>query len=166
MIVSYDLLGTDENQEYTVVIKYSGDNFVVPLKEIKGDVGENITPGLNKKIDWNATKQLGKFKGGVSFEITASLTFTPIKFIAPTKGEEIKLGKNYQVKWKGGLPKTRLKMELLRNNALAYELPETTNIGTYTWKVPKTITSGEGFSFKLTDVENPTSSIISSNFKI
>jgi len=166
VIISYDLLGTDVNQKYTVVITSSLDNYITPLQEIKGDVGKNITPGRKKTANWNANKQLGTFKDVVSFEVKATLTFTPLKFITPTKNEALKLGKTYQLKWKGGASDASLKVELLKNNALAYELPTTQNVGNLAWEIPKTLTAGNNYNLKLSDLNNPSASVFSSTFSI
>jgi len=55
--ISYNLIGTDTNQKYDVTVFISKDGGLTfdkkPLTQVSGDVGQNITPGINKKILWD-----------------------------------------------------------------------------------------------------------------
>src|SRR5262245_5921599 len=63
IIVHYDLEDTNPNHEYAINLLSSKDNFVAPLTRVTGDVGNEIKPGVNKKITWDITKELGNYKG-------------------------------------------------------------------------------------------------------
>ena len=164
--ITYDLEGSEAGQKFDVVIKSSKDNFTAPLKEVTGDVGTNQTAGTHKTITWNARKELGAFKGDIAFEITATITFTPLKFIKPTTGAGVKIGKTYTVEWKGGDVNRNLKLELLKNNSQVMDMGNINNTGSYAWQVPKTMTKGGGFQLKLSDPTQPNDAIVSGTFQL
>jgi len=166
VIISYDLIASDEGQKFEVFIKSSQDGFSNLLKEVTGDVGSNQSAGIGKKVTWNARKELGSFKGDISFEISATVTFTPLKFVQPTTGSGIKIGKAYMVEWKGGTLDRNLKLELLKNNSQVIDMGNIDNTGSYTWNVPKTMEKGENFQFKLLDPTNPNEAVLSAEFNL
>lgn len=166
VIISYDLVGTDNGQKFDIVLKSSSDNFLSTLKEVTGDVGANQTAGNSKKITWDARKELGQFKGDISFEITATVTFTPLKFVKPTAATGIKIGKPYTIEWNGGTLNRNLKLELLKNNSQVIDMGNIDNSGSYTWNVPKTMEKGENFQFKLLDPTKPNDAIMSASFNL
>ncbi len=164
--VTYDLASPDEGQKFTIELKSSEDNFLRALKEVSGDVGENQSAGLGKTITWDARKEIGAFQGDISFEITATVTFNPLKFVSPTTGSGVKIGKPYQIEWKGGSLDRSLKLELLKNKNQVMDLGNVENSGTYTWNVPKTMTKGENFQFKIFDPTKPNDALLSAQFKL
>lgn len=166
VIIAYDLLASDKGQKFNIVIKNSSDNFVSILKEVTGDVGANQSAGIGKRIMWDARKELGMFKGNISFEITATVTFTPLKFVQPSTDASLKIGKPYTVKWIGGTLDRNLKLELLKNNSQVMDMGNIDNTGSYTWNVPKTMQKGEKFQFKLLDPTMPNDAILSAEFKL
>lgn len=166
VIISYDLTTSETGQKFDVDIKSSKDGFVSKLVEVTGDVGSNQSAGLGKKITWDARKELGVFVGDISFEITATVTFTPLNFVSPSIGSDIKIGKPYTVEWKGGTLDRTLKLELLKNNSQVMDMGNIDNSGSYTWNVPKTMEKGENYQFKLLDPTKPNDAIISTQFKL
>lgn len=166
VIITYDLTTTDNGQKFDVEIKSSHDNFTSALKEVTGDVGPNQSAGLSKKVIWDAKKELGKFTGEISFEITATVTFTPMKFMKPTAGSGVKIGKPYSIQWKGGTPDTRLRLELLKNNTSVMDMGNISNTGTYSWNVPKTMEKGENYQFRLLDPSKPNDALLSAQFNL
>ena len=164
--ITYDLASPDTGQKFTIELKSSQDGFLRALKEVSGDVGGNQSAGLGKKITWDARKEIGAFQGDISFEITATVTFTPLKFISPTAGAGVKIGKPYTVEWQGGSLDRNLKLELLKNNNQVMDMGNIDNSGSYTWNVPKTMTKGENLQFKLFDPTKPNDAILSAKFKL
>ena len=166
VIITYNLTSSDNGQKFDVEIKSSKDNFVSALREVTGDVGPNQSAGFGKKIIWDAKKELGKFTGEISFEITATVTFTPLKFVKPTAGSGIKIGKPYSVQWKGGTPDTKLRLELLKNNTSVMDMGNIGNTGSYSWNVPKTMEKGENYQFRLLDPSKPNDALLSAQFNL
>ncbi len=166
VLISYDLLSSENKQKFNIVLKSSNDSFTAVLKEVTGDVGINQSVGTGKKIIWNAGKELGSFQGDISFEITATVTFSPLKFIKPTIDAAVKIGKPYTIKWEGGTLNRNLKLELLKNNSPIIDIDNIDNVGSYTWNVPKTMEKGDRFQFKLFDPTKPNDAIMSATFKL
>lgn len=74
IIIYYDLLESNSSQRFDVSIycdKGNKDNWGNPLKEVSGEVGEDILPGLNKVIRWNVLDEFDKLVGEISFKVEA-----------------------------------------------------------------------------------------------
>jgi hypothetical protein len=72
VIVTYDL--TDTKPVY-VSLFYSKDGcttFSPELRQVSGDVKANVKPGVSKKINWNAGKELVVFDGDLVFKVEAN----------------------------------------------------------------------------------------------
>ena len=163
VIISYELIGTAEGQTFNVELKSSHNNFGAPLKEVVGDVGEGQLAGPVKTITWNAMNEIGVFSGDISFEIVATVTFTPLQFTAPAAGAGLKIGKAANVRWQGDTP-SALQMSLMKSNQQLLDLGNVGNSGNYTWNVPKTLEKGGGYSLKLLDPTKPNQSVMSAEF--
>jgi hypothetical protein len=75
LVVTYDLIG-EEGEEYEVELLYSasgGQVFDYEPKAISGDVGDDITPGLDKQITWNVLQDFpnGIQSASVKFKVVA-----------------------------------------------------------------------------------------------
>ena len=166
VIISYDLKASVNGQKFDVIIKSSKDGFANPLSKVTGDLGSDQTAGVGKKIIWEAKEELGVYKGVVSFEITATVTFTPIQFLQPLADTQVKIGKPYTLEWKGGTLDRSLKLELLKNNSQVMEMGTINNSGSFTWNVPKTMQKGENYQFKLSDASQPNDAVVSIGFNL
>lgn len=166
VIISYNLITSEQGQKFDVEIKSSHDEFAGKLLEVSGAVGSNQTAGRGKKITWDARKEIGAFIGDISFEVIATVTFTPLKFVHPAATTGIKIGKPFTVEWKGGNLDRNLKLELLKNNNQVIDMGNIDNTGSYTWNVPKTIEKGDNFQFKLFDPTKPNDAIMSAKFNL
>lgn len=166
VIISYDLNTPTRGQKFDITIKSSKDGFSNPLLKVSGDIGPEQIAGNGKKIIWEAKEEIGIFKGVVSFEITATVTFTPIQFLQPVADTQVKMGKPYTLKWKGGTLNSDLRLELLKNNSQIMEMGSITNTGSYIWTVPKTMQKGENYQFKLLDPTRPNDAVLSIGFNI
>ena len=166
VIINYDLVSDIEGQKFTVELRSSIDNYAAPLKEVTGDVGPDQTPGLGKTITWNGLKEQGNFSGSVTFEVVATLTFSPLTIIAPTAGAKGKIGKPLDVKWQGGSKDRALKMAILQGDNTIDEIPNVGNSGSYSWTVPKTTPKGENYKIKLFDPTKPNDAVMSAEFQL
>lgn len=73
--INYKLSLLAYNQQADISIYVSmngGENFIGPLKEVTGDVGENISNG-NKTIVWEVFKEIPAFSGNIVFDIRANV---------------------------------------------------------------------------------------------
>jgi hypothetical protein len=74
--VFYDLTSND-NESYTVTLFCSQDRGVTwgpPLKKVSGEIGENIKPGIKKKVTWNVLEEQDKLVGDIKFKLEAKPT--------------------------------------------------------------------------------------------
>ena len=61
--VYYDLLDSVSGHSYTIRVYTSKDSYTDPVTKISGDVGQEVKPGINRKITWNAKEELGLDSG-------------------------------------------------------------------------------------------------------
>ena len=66
IIVHYELEDSNPSNEYLLQLYSSHDGFASPLLKVSGDVGGEIKPGVNKKMEWNIREELGNYKGKLS----------------------------------------------------------------------------------------------------
>lgn len=166
VIINYDLVSTLEGQKFTVELRSSINNFSAPLKEVEGDVGPDQTAGLGKTITWNALKEQGNFSGSVTFEVVATVTFSPLTIVAPTAVTKGKIGKPLEIKWQGGSKDRALKMAILQGGTPIDEIPNVGNSGSYSWTVPKTTPKGDNYKIKLFDPTKPNDAVMSAEFQL
>ncbi|MBE9466807.1 MAG: hypothetical protein IMY72_00640 [Bacteroidetes bacterium] len=97
IMVSYklSLLAYNEKATISVFVSMDGGNFFIgPLKEVTGDVGENVLNG-NKTITWEAFKEIPNFSGNIVFDIRANVKMIEQKkhfYIAYTASLEAPMG--------------------------------------------------------------------------
>lgn len=74
-VITYDLINSDTLTHY-VSLSYSTDGgrtFSSELKRTSGDVRNNISPGVQKKITWDIEKELGFLQSDVVFKVNAEV---------------------------------------------------------------------------------------------
>src|SRR5690349_13062605 len=70
VVVHYTLDdGANSIREFLVQLYSSQDNFTTPLTRLTSDYGAEMTAGVDKKIVWDITQELGAYKGNISLEI-------------------------------------------------------------------------------------------------
>ncbi len=72
VIVTYDLADTKPVYVSLYYSKDGGTTFSPELRQVSGDVKANVKPGANKKINWNAGKELIVFDGDLVFKVEAN----------------------------------------------------------------------------------------------
>ena len=166
VIITYDLVSSVDGQKFDIEIKSSINNFTTLLEKVSGDVGPDQSPGLGKTITWAALSEQGNFSGSVSFEVTATLTFSPLNVTNPTVGSSGKIGKPLDVKWQGGSSDRNLKMTILQGTSTITDIPNVGSSGSYSWKVPKTLVKGDNYQIKLFDPSKPNDAAMSAKFQL
>lgn len=152
VIVSYDIAAAAEGQKFKVSLYASHDGYTSPLNLITGDAGlhNELLAGYGKRIEWNAKSELKEFDGEITFEIRAQVLAAPLRVIGPAIGARHKRGKSMDIQWKGGMPADLVKLELLKGGSVVSQIGEISNTTSYTWTIPKKITSGADYQVKLT----------------
>ncbi len=162
--ISYDLLGTLSGQLYTVSVYSSHNGMSAPLSQVKGEIGPDIKPGTNKLIEWGAKKELSDFEGDITFEVRATLTFSPMRFTAPQKNALHKRGKSYKLTWMGAVANENLQLELYNDTTRVLEIGRTQNKGNLEWELPLNIAPGKTYKYKISSVEKPGNFAYSNTF--
>lgn len=143
--ISYNLSGQSSDR-YKVELFNSLDNYTAAMKFVSGDVGDEIIPGKNKKIVWEAKKELGEFKGGLALRLKTE--FIPfINFNIP-QGDKFIMGKENIITWQGSAT-SDLKLELYRNQKKIADIGKVKDGNQYNWNPPKkSFEKGSSYSIK------------------
>ncbi|MDJ1484819.1 Ser-Thr-rich GPI-anchored membrane family protein [Cytophagaceae bacterium YF14B1] len=166
VIISYDLTGSISGQLYRVSVFSSKNDMQEALLYVRGDVGENIVPGKNKRIEWGAKKEIGNFDGALNFKIEAVLTFSPMVLKTPSKETIARRGRNYEITWVGGVEKENLQLELWKDSTLRFIITRTPNEGKYTWEIPIDLLPDDVYKIRLMSVSAPANFRFSEPFEI
>ncbi|MFN3403986.1 MAG: GPI anchored serine-threonine rich family protein [Cytophagaceae bacterium] len=157
IVVTYDLIHTEVNQDFKISLYSSKDQFTTALKYVSGDVGSGVKPGKNKKIVWSAREELGEYEGDITFEVRGvpvSGSGADVAIIKPSKNEVIRRGKTYEIKWKGANQSQTYELELLRNGKTVDVINNAASGGAYNWKIPVKTKPGKKYSVKITNSGN------------
>ncbi len=169
--IRYDLIGSDQNQRFRISIFSSHNNFSSPLNRVSGDVGNDIAPGTNRTILWQAKDELGNYSGNLTFEVRGSVIAAtqtgpqPLTFTSPKVNDAFKIGKSMNILWQGGIPNNDVKLELFQNDIRLRNIGTSPNRGNYSYSVPTDL-KGDGFAIKLFNLSDPNASVLSGSFKI
>ena len=146
--VTYDLTGGKPDQKFALDLYGSHNNFSKPLTKVNGHVGKNITPGVGKKIIWEAAQEFSTYRNDITFKIKGEAMPLPFVVKSPAGGK-LKRGKKAVIAWEGGKPSQNVKLELFQGATLINAITETANTGQYTWSIPKKQSKGN-YTIKLT----------------
>ncbi len=149
--IFYTLKGDYPEQTFEVKIFTSVDKFQKPLEFLDGDANKkNILPG-NKEVTWDAKKEYKLFEGDISFKIVANV-ISNFWVSAPTKGDILKRGRNYEISWEGFKPGAAVRITAHYPNGDFKELSSNVNGKTFLWKVKGKV--GKGIYLKVAEADN------------
>ena len=177
IIVTYDLIGATEGQEFRIQLYSSVDNFKSALIKVTGDIGNRIPSGTQRRIIWNSKEELNNLKAEVILEVrgealapilpqvekpvTSTASISPYSIRSPG-GIGVKRGKAVSVIWSGGAPDDNVSLELLKNDVPQQKLIAMKNSGNYQWTIPSKTKTGS-YKIKLVGANGEATS---SSFKI
>lgn len=165
IIVHYDLQDSNPTNEYSLDLYASKDNFSSPLRQVKGDIGEEIKPGLDRKVTWRVRDEFGGYSGQISFEIRGKV-FTPIvKFQEFKVDKKYKRGKSYPLKWRPG-NSNPVNIELFKGTQRISGEVNHPNSGSSLLSIPADAVKGEDYRIKVTDTKNPSGIVYTQNFRV
>ncbi len=166
VIITYNLLESGPNQIYRIELKSSNDNYSSVLQLVSGDVGDNITPGNNRRIIWRAREELGLFRGNISFEVNSTLLSSPLRLNSPKLSDTFNPGNSIPIEWEGGFKNSTIEIDLFKSNIFNRQITTTPNVKKYEWVVPGDIPGGTDYKIKLYDSSAPADAVMSNNFTI
>jgi len=149
VVITYDIAEAGEGQKFRLQLYASTNNFSTPLVFVTGDVGPAVTPGLRKRIEWDAKSELQDFTGEVTFEIRGEVIAPALAFADGSVGHKYKRGKSMKLKWRGGKVGESVNLELLKGGQSIFPIGTITNYGTHTFTIPKSTAKGSDYQIKL-----------------
>lgn len=166
IIIHYSIVDTVDSKFYTVRLYASQDNFMHPLKDISGDAGINLRPGMSKKIIWNPAELGERFDGKISLEVRASLYLPFVHFEGFDKYSHIKRLKPYTLTWSGGTAQNVLNFDLYRKDEKITTFPNIANVGHYTLMLPRHIKPGNHYRLRVSDSKNKDEVVFTEEFRV
>jgi hypothetical protein len=142
------------------------DGYTRAISKVRGDIGENITPGTGKKAIWDAKSDLGEYKGKISVELRGRAATVFVTLTNSLDGSKFKKGNNVPVRWEGGDPAMQLNVELYNGNSRIAGSESISNNGSYSIAIPKEAEPGSDYRIKVSDASNSSRSLYSGNFTV
>jgi hypothetical protein len=153
IIVHYDLEDSNPANEYQINLYASQSNFATALTKVRGDVGNEVKAGSNKKIEWSIREELGPFKGKLSLEIRGKMVVSIAKITSISKGDKLKRGKSHMLAWKPGSTNA-VNIELLKDGNLISSQPNQPNNGSHSLYLPPHTAIGNDYTLRITDTKD------------
>jgi len=168
VVVHYNIDdGANSKRQFLVQLFSSQDNFTTPLTRVSGDVGTDIAAGIDRRITWDITKELGAFKGDVSLELRGRV-YVPFAMIQSISADQVfKRGKNYPLNWKSGNLSGQVHIELFNeNDERIWGENNVSNVGKYDWFIPSGVKKGKNYRLKFTNARDRNDIVYSDPFTI
>jgi hypothetical protein len=165
--VNYNLIDERLDRSYSVRLYTSEDNFIRPVENVTGNVGVDIHVGANKKMIWNAKKELGeKFKSGIKLEIKGHLYVPFVQLDGISEGMVLKRATTNDLVWAGGRGDNILNIELYNGDRLVKNFDEFPNTGKASIMIPSKVSPGTGYRYRISDSKNRDEVVYSGKFSI
>ncbi|HEX8041129.1 MAG TPA: hypothetical protein VF490_18385 [Chryseosolibacter sp.] len=165
IIVYYDLEDSNPANEYQINLYASQSNFATALTKVKGDVGNEVKAGPNKKIEWNIREELSPYKGKLSLEIRGKMFVPVAKINSISEGDKFKRGKNHLLTWKPG-NSNPINIELLKNGTPVSSQVNQPNNGSYSLFIPASAVLGKDYTLRITDTKDGENVTVSHPFAV
>lgn len=168
VIVHYNLDdGANSSRQFLVQLYSSQDNFTTPLTRVTGDFGPEVSAGVDKKIVWDITQELGAFKGTVSLELRGRVYVPFVKIKDITEDQVFKRGKNYPLNWTSGNLSGQVNIELFNaDGERLWGENNVANVGKFDWYLPGNIKKGHDYTLKFTNARDRNDVVYSKPFII
>jgi hypothetical protein len=165
VLVYFDLDDSNTSHEFSLNLYASRDNFTVPLAKVKGDVGQEIKPGPNKKIEWRIIEEYGGYKGKLALEIRGKVYVPFVKLQNFNTEQSYKRGKSYNLNLKAGSTNP-IHVELYKGSQRISGEMNHPNNGSYTLSIPSNAKPGSDYRLKITDSKSNEDVVYSPLFKV
>jgi len=165
VFVYFDLDDSNASHEFALNLYASRDNFTVPLAKVKGDVGQEIKPGANKKIEWRIIEEYGAYKGKLALEIRGRVYVPFVKLQNFDTEQSYKRGKSYNLNLKAGNTNP-IHVELYKGSQRVSGEMNHPNNGSYMLTIPSNAKPGSDYRLKITDSKSNEDVVYSPLFKV
>jgi hypothetical protein len=167
VVLHYDLRDSVMGRFYTIRLYSSKDNYLNPLEKVAGDVGLEVRPGIDRKIAWDARKELGVlFDGRVSLEIRGRMFIPFINTESINLYKVFKRKRKYNITWSGGTSQNILNFDLYNGDEKILSYPNLANVGTYILEFPTYVRTGKNYRFRISDTKNKEDVVYTQPFRI
>lgn len=165
VIVYYDLDDSNPNNEYQLNLYASKDKFSAPLTKVKGDVGDAVKPGPDRKVEWNLIQEYGGYKGKLSLEIRGRVFVPFVKLKNFDTKKAYKRGKNYDVTWRPGNTNP-IHIELYKGSQRVSGELNHPNNGAFSMSISSKVKPGKDYRLKITDSKRNDEIVYSDYFTV
>ncbi|CAN5597928.1 hypothetical protein BH10BAC4_BH10BAC4_12130 [soil metagenome] len=165
IIVSYDLDDSNPNNEYQLSLYASKDKYSAPLTKVKGDIGDAVKPGADRKVEWNLIEEYGTYKGKISLEIRGRVFVPFVKLRDFDTSTKYKRGKTYPVAWRPGNTNP-IHIELYRGSQKVSGELNHPNNGEYALSIDSKVQPGKDYRLKITDSKRNDEIVYSEYFTV
>lgn len=165
IIVFYDLEDDNPNNEYQINLFVSKDNFGTPVSRVKGDVGAEIKPGSDKRIEWNIFEEFTSYKGDLELEIRGKVFIPFVKIQSFGHGRKYKRGKAYELAWRPGNTNP-VHVEVFKGSQRVQGELNIPNNGKYTVNLNPHLKPGKNYNLKVTDSRKSDDFVATEKFKV
>jgi hypothetical protein len=166
LIVHYSLDDTNPNHNYQVSLYSSKDNFSAPVTRVSGDVGPEVKPGGEKKIEWSIAQELGAYKGSLSLEVRAGVFVPIVKLSAFDTERKYKRGKTYPLLWTSGNMGGQIDIDLYEGQDRLHSDRNIPNTGKYEYAIPGSVKPGKNYRLRFTNTRNRDEYVYSPPFRV
>ena len=96
------------------------------------------------------------FDNEILFASSNSVFVDSLRIVSPNGGESWRIGKKAKIEWiSSGVPGSRVTLDLLRNGNTVRTIKDSTrNDGKQRWKVPASVSAGNGYKVRITSTTN------------
>jgi hypothetical protein len=165
VIVHYDLDDSNPNNEYQINLFASKDKFSAPLVKVRGDVGPDVKPGKDRRIEWNLSDEYAQFKGKLSVEIRGKVFVPFVKLRNFDTSKKYKRGKSYDISWRPGNTNP-IHIELYRGSQRVSGELNHPNNGAFALSIGSKVKPGKDYRLKITDSKRTDDIVYSEYFKV
>ena len=165
IVVHYDLEDGNPNNEYKLDLYASRDNYATPLAKVKGDVGLEVKPGIDRRIEWSIRDEFGPYKGKLALEIRGKVYIPFVKIQNFDTEKSYKRGNSYNIAWKPGSTNS-INIDLYKGGERVGGESNLQNNGSHTFYIPTHAKKGSDYRLKITDTKNSEDVLYTSEFKV
>jgi len=165
IIVHYNLDNSNPSSNFLLNLYESKDNFSAPLAKVTGDVGSEVKPGSNKKIEWNVRQEYGNYKGKLALEVRGKVYVPFVKLQNFTTAASYKRGKTHDLLWSPGNTDP-INIELYKGNQRIQGGMSQANNGAYSLSIPSDAKTGSDYRLKISSAKNNDEVIYTPDFKV
>jgi hypothetical protein len=165
VIVHYNLENSNPSSNFLLNLYESKDNFSTPLARVTGDVGSEVKPGINKKIEWNIRQEYGNYKGKLALELRGKVYVPFVKLQNYAVASSYKRGKAHEIVWQPGNTDP-INIELYKGKERVQGSMSQANNGAFVLNISSSVKTGSDYHLKFTNIRSNEEVVITHDFKV